>query len=131
MASFDYWDYHRWGTGTATTSASSSSAYGRIFDTSDCTSAGGYTQWRTVTRKILVYAPENWTEEQNMKFVELVNIKTKTGWKVTLVIKGGHITITDPNVERRTMSEFVPLLKYEAIREDIILINDFFDSNPC
>lgn len=125
MATTDYWDYYRVGgtQSTATTYPTST------FDTSTCNS--WQPSYVTVVRKILVSAPENWTEEQNMKFVELVNIKTKTGWKVTLVIKGGNITITDPNVERRTMADFIPLLKNEALRKDIILINEFFDNNPC
>jgi hypothetical protein len=78
-----------------------------------------------------VIAPENWSDEQNMKFVELVNIKTKTGWIVTLVIKNGDIIITDPDIERRTMNEFAPLLRKNANDSDLELINKFFTENPC
>ena len=68
-------------------------------------------------RKILVSSPKNWTKEQNMEFVELVNIKTKTGWIVTLVIENGDILITDPNVEKRTMIEFTPLVAFHNIKK--------------
>src|SRR6478609_8716746 len=76
-------------------------------------------------RKILVECPEKWTDEQGLAFVELVNLKTKTGWKVTLVIKNGSILITDPNIEKRAMIDFIPLLKDNASKEDCELINDF------
>lgn len=82
-----------------------------------------------IVRRILVEMPEGWTEEMSMSFVRLVNIETKTGWKVTLVIKG-KVLITDPNVERRTLADFIPLLKDEASQQDIDLINAFFEKNP-
>lgn len=83
-----------------------------------------------IPRKILVRAPEKWTEEQNMKFVELVNIKTETGWMVTLVIKNGDIIITDPDIEKRTIKEFIPLLLNSANMDDVAIINEFFSDNP-
>jgi len=64
-----------------------------------------------------------------MAFVKLVNMETKTGWLVTMVIKG-DIIITDPNIETRTMEEFVPLLRWDASRNDNAKIDMFFDEHP-
>jgi hypothetical protein len=88
----------------------------------------GYTT-RTVTRRILVEMPDGWGEEKSLAFTRLVNIETKTGWRVTLIIKG-NIIITDPNVERRTLADFIPLLASVASYEDIKIIIDFFEKNP-
>jgi hypothetical protein len=132
MADTNYWDYY----GTAATSwrrvtATDSSASFTYFSSGTTwASSGIYSPCRVVNRKILVTAPDNWSDGQNMGFVELVNIKTKTRWKVTLVIKGGDILITDPDVEKRTMEDFIPLLKNSADIVDIEIINEFFNSNP-
>ena len=84
----------------------------------------------TVTRKILVANPETWTHEQSLKFVELLNVKTKTGFTVILLIKG-DVLITDPDVEKRDMIDFIPLLRKKASATDLNLINEFFETNPC
>ena len=129
--STSYWDYWRTDITRSTATTSSSNI---DLDTSCAGTGWTSTSWHYVEyfkpRKILVSIPKKWTEEQGMKFVELVNIKTKTGWIVTLVIRGGDIVITDPDVERRTMAEFVPLLLKKAYNEDAILIKEFFNDNP-
>lgn len=128
MATIDYWDYNRHGSWTSGTTGTTSSSYTNAYDTS---ASPSYHYYRTYTvRKILITAPENWSEEQVMSFTELVNIKTKSGWIIRMVIKNGNITITDPDVERRTMNDFIPLLKKHCSNEDIQLINDFFSKNP-
>ena len=129
----NYWDYT--GTGTSynnITPIDSTSGYERIFDTSTTGSSWTPTNIyyrETRTRKILVIHSEHWTEKQGLKFVELVNIKTKTGWIVTLFIKG-DVLITDPNVEKRTMEEYIPLFRNKASATDIKIINKFFKKNP-
>jgi len=82
------------------------------------------------TRKILVTHPETWTNEQSLKFVELINVNTKTGFTVILLIKG-DVLITDPDVEKRDMIDFIPLLRKKASATDLNLINEFFETNPC
>ena len=93
-----------------------------------------YRPWPTrtytsITRIILVKVPKKWTKIQNLKFTGLVNKETNTGWIVTLIIEG-KVVITDPNVERRTMAEFIPLLKDKANSVDIKKIRKFFKNNP-
>lgn len=78
-------------------------------------------------RKILVTEPENWDEEASDAFINLVNNHTNTGWKVTLRIKG-DIDIIDPDIDVRTMEQFIPLLKSKAHHHDIVKINEFFDN---
>lgn len=125
-----YWNYNdsnptRW----ATTSTNATTN----FDTSltGCGWASTTNCYRiTVTRKILVSHPETWTNEQSMNFIELINIKTKTGFTVVLFIKG-EVLITDPDVEKRDMIDFIPLLRKKADENDLMLINDFFEKNPC
>ena len=85
--------------------------------------------YTTIRRTILVKVPKKWTKKQNLSFTELVNKKTNTGWTVTLIIEG-KIVITDPNVERRTMAEFIPLLKNKADNTDMRKIRMFFRENP-
>lgn len=124
-----YWDYY--GSDTSATGGYLPNG----ITTGTQSTASGSLWWYYPTevikqRKLLVYKPDKWTDEQNMKFVELVNIKTKTGWKVTLVIKGGDILITDPDVEKRDMIDFIPLLKDRATATEIGIINEFFKSNP-
>lgn len=80
-------------------------------------------------RKLLIPIPEKWTEEQSSAFVRLVNVETHTGWTVELVIKG-DIVITDPDIEKRSMVDFIPLLKSKATYSDKEKINNFLVSNP-
>ena len=77
------------------------------------------------TRTILVSSPLHWCKEDSLAFVDLINNKTKTGCTVTMVIDG-EILITDPDIETRTMEEFLPLLKKLASSDDVKTINDFF-----
>jgi hypothetical protein len=90
------------------------------------TAASRY-EW--VVRTYLVEAPAHWTEEDQDAFTRLVNIETHTGFKVVMWIRGGDILITDPNVERRTMADFVPLLKAYGSQADRDAINAFFDEH--
>lgn len=129
----DYWDYNKW---SGTSSSASSTTY---YDTSghttgssvsfpSATGSTGFVRW--IQKKYLVKAPKRWNKNQVLGFVELVNYKTKTGWFVTMVIEGGDILITDPDVEKRSMNDFIPLLKRDAGKADMELINEFFEKNP-
>jgi len=84
--------------------------------------------YTTVVRRILVNKPKHWTDEQEIKFIRLINKETATGWRVTMLIKG-DILIIDPNIEKRTMEDFAPLLKDTATDKDIKKINKFFKEN--
>lgn len=128
MGTTSYWDYNYTGSTTGTT-WTNSPLCPYTTGTSWSNTSACSTDYYITTRRILVTAPDKWSDKQNMRFIELVNIHTKTGWKVTLVIKGGDILITDPNVEKRTMAEFVPLLKDRASGEDLVKINKFFKKN--
>jgi len=125
----NYWDYWRVGNYSNNTTDTSACYDTSISTGTSWSSSNLYYEYKT--RKILVSAPDKWTDKQNMEFVELVNIKTKTGWYVTLVIKGGDIIITDPNIEKRSMVDFIPLLLCRTNHEETDLINKFLIDNPC
>jgi hypothetical protein len=63
-------------------------------------------------------------------YVYLVNDATRTGFKITMVIHNDDIDITDPNVEKRDMEDFVPLLLSRASAEDQEKIRAFFEAHP-
>ena len=112
-----YWQ----GQTSSTTNGSTHSNYH-----ADSTSGSGYGCCRY--RWILVSAPVHWDKIDSLAFVDLINNKTKTGCTVTMVIDG-EILITDPDIETRTMEEFLPLLKKLASSDDIKTINDFFSEH--
>lgn len=126
-----YWDYWR-DTGTSTTGGN----FWSDIDTSNSTSTSatydGQWVYATAThyvrkvRKILVKAPSKWGKAIRAAYTRLVNDETNTGWKVTMWIKG-KIDITDPDVEVRSMEDFIPLLKSRASPSDRRMIDDFFD----
>lgn len=94
---------------------------------SNCT--GSSTWYHILTcppRQILVTCPDHWTEDDAVAFAKLVNVETHTGWLVTMIIHG-KVIITDPNIETRTMTEFVPLLKWHASVKDQEKISTFFE----
>lgn len=104
--------------------------------TSQYTSDGGGTSngttWYTTTwyycpppRRILVDAPTHWQQEDRDGFTRLLNKETRTGWRVELWVSG-DVCICDPNIERRTMKDFVPLIKEYANAEDQQKIDEFF-----
>lgn len=95
-------------------------------DTSNTSNTPTWQYCRVIQRKVLIEIPGKWDEKANNAFVELVNIETKTGWIVELIIKG-KIIITDPNVEKRTMKEFLPLLKWGANTQDTKTIMAFLE----
>ena len=80
--------------------------------------------YQPIVRRILVAAPKNWDKKRCLAFAKLINNKTNTGWNVEMIIKG-EITITDPDIETRTMKEFLPLLKKRATKADINKIDKF------
>ena len=80
-------------------------------------------------REILVTEPECWTDEDGLAFIDLVNNQTRTGWLVTMRIKG-DVLITDPRIETRTMKEFLPLLRWCANSDDRKKIAAFFEEHP-
>lgn len=139
-----YWDYPTSGTGywdnytgTATnTSTSGGGTYRRYHDTGTITSStstnstNGWVYYSVVVRKdYLIEHPAHWSDADAADFVALVNDKTRTGFTITMLIKG-DIAITDPNVERRSMADFVPLLLRHASAEDQKVIRDFFAAHP-
>jgi len=89
------------------------------------------TTWTYVAfvRRMLVCAPKCWSKEVVLKFAELLNVETNTGWKVTMVIDG-DVTITDPAIEVRTMENFLPLLRMRACLEDGEKIELFLKAHP-
>ena len=111
--------YYPYDTDTSTASTASSNDY----DTSTCT-------YYVPVQRMLVHYPESWTKEIAFKFSELLNLETKTGWKIILVING-DITIMDPSIEVRTMKDFLPLLRSYACGEDREKIDAFFEQHPA
>jgi len=127
MATVSYHDWSNW-----TTSSNSTMNYSWNWNTSSTT--GSSVTYDYVysyrMRSILVEPPSHWTLDDVLAFVHMVNFETNTGWTITMVFKDGDIIITDPNVERRTMKDFIPLLKSRISLEDKKIINAFFDSHP-
>lgn len=125
-----YWD--PWATSTTSSSdptGTDTSTTGRTWyhPVQTATSSGWYPQ--VITKRVLVPKPKKWTDKQSEAYVRLVNYETKTGWKVTMIISG-DILVTDPNIEKRKMEDFIPLLKENANSIDIEKINKFFAENP-
>ena len=83
----------------------------------------------TYILRIWVTEPDHWTDEDGEAWMRLVNIDTKTGWRVVARIKG-KVCIADPNDEIRPMDEFVPLMKAGASDEDLTKIEDFYERHP-
>ena len=84
---------------------------------------------RVYVQRILVESPEHWTERETLAFADLINHETQTGWQVTMIIKG-EILIIDPEIETRSMENFLPLLKKQAGQHDSKKIDEFFTSHP-
>ena len=116
--------YRYWDNTTSTTNDSTTNGYhsGSSWPTSNL--------WFAYRRTILVTEPKHWADEDGLALVRLVNKETRTGWIVRLRIKGS-VLITDPNIETRTMAEFVPLLKSYAFGSDLAKIDMFFEDHPC
>ena len=72
--------------------------------------------------------PKGWNGKDHLDFCDLVNTKTKTGWKISALIRG-DVLIVDPDIEKRTMEEFVPLLLKYANGEDKSAIVRFFEEH--
>lgn len=135
MAAY-YWDYNGTaGTGTPITSDQTGTTTSdnyctvTITDSTRTTTCGGFYVVSPPPRQIVVRHPAGWTDEQHAKYVQLVNDRTNTGWRVTMLMKGGDIAITDPNVEIRDMKDMVLLLKDRASATDREIIDDFFVEN--
>lgn len=75
--------------------------------------------------RVLVTIPQHWSGADVREFVKLVNEDTHTGWTVSMLITG-DVLICDPRIETRSMSEFVPLLKWRADVLDRGRIDGFF-----
>lgn len=132
----NYWDYPNqcgpyWrSTSTTTTSTTGSSGtfyYGTSTSTSTWPLTAPQVVW--VQRHYLIEEPEHWTDQDAADFTYLVNDATKTGFKVLMRMKG-DVQIADPNVEKRSMADFVPLLLSRAQPEDQEVIRDFFEKHP-
>jgi len=91
---------------------------------------GNYYYIPMIVRRLLVPVPDHWSDEDTDAFVRLVNIETKTGWQVEMIIKG-DILITDPDIEVREMKDFMPLFKQRAGRGDREKIIKFFEEHPA
>lgn len=122
-----YWDPWATSTNSSTTAPYSDGTWSTWTNSSTSATGGGwyYTTTVIVTRKVLVIEPEHWTDEIADRFLRLVNIETNTGWKVELRIKG-DVLITDPSIEKRSLEEFVPLIKSKASGADLEKFNAFF-----
>lgn len=103
-----------------------STSYNADVTSSSSTQEIYYTQGSSscTPRRVLVKVPNSWNGKTIDKWINLINKKTSTGWKITLLISG-EITIVDPRIEKRSMSEFLPLLKMRALDRDIYLIDKF------
>lgn len=125
MASY-YWDPHQTSTSTSGTATNST----RYNNSASSTTTNWYYVTAVVTREMLIEEPEHWEDSDRDGFTRLVNLETKTGWIVKLWIKG-DVCITDPTIERRSMADFLPLLRSSAKSvDDLTRINDFFDAHP-
>lgn len=123
MAAY-YWDYQTAANTTSTTTSGSYTCTAYTYCTTSTT-----TYWiPPPPREIIVKHPEHWTDEQTARYVRLVNDETQTGWLIKMIMNG-EIRIVDPNIDIRTMKEFVPLLKHRASKEDRERIDAFFAEN--
>lgn len=125
-------EYYDWSSTSSTTTddwkwfsdtSSSTSSYYRIY------SERPNRIYSERPRRYLVSAPAHWTDEDNIAFVHLLNQETRTGFIVEMVIKG-DILITDPNIEHRSMKNFLPLLRVRARGDDGRKIDEFFKQHP-
>lgn len=80
-------------------------------------------------RKILVTCPDHWTRDVALAFAHFVNCKIRSRFHVEMVIDG-NVAITDPDIEVRTMANFVPLLKKHTEPEDHEKVDGFFATHP-
>lgn len=128
-----YWDYNsdNGTTGTATATASTTTYTVVVESTATTTSGPDFGYCAPRTREIIVEHPADWTDEQHAQYVRMVNDEVRTGWRVTMLFKGGDILIADPNIEVRKMADFVPLLKDRASTADRAKIDAFFKANPA
>lgn len=121
----EYWNFNDFLNDSSGTSTSC--------NTASSTDSSNYIRWTYSTapsiKRILVQAPEDWEEKDCKAFSNLLNNQTDTGWSVELFIKG-EVKIADPNIETRTMKQFIPLLMNDAGRADKETINDFFEEHP-
>ena len=86
--------------------------------------------WRMPYYKMyLIHVPKKWIKEDCLAYSDLINKKTNTGFKVSLIIDV-HVIITNPEVETRTMKDFIPLLLSHANYRDATTIRNFFAKHP-
>jgi hypothetical protein len=121
----DYWDYQLTTTGSTTTDWSGTATVSASTGTSTVTTALWPTYVSTF-RRYIVAAPKSWDRKTRAIFTKLVNDDTDTGFTVDMWIDG-DIEITDPTIEKRTMEDFMPLLKHRASEKEKVLISDFFE----
>ena len=119
---YSYWD----GRGNATGSTTTGYSYTNAGFSSNTDTKWYYPMY--TSREILVTPPKNWTEKDVDDYIILINIETKTGWIVTMVING-DVLIVDPTIETRTLKDFNPILKINASKEDSEKIDEFFKTH--
>lgn len=78
---------------------------------------------------MIVTCPKWWIRADTVACAKLINVETDTGWKITLIMYG-DVDIVDPEIEKRDMCDFLPLLLSGASVEDIEKINAFMESRP-
>ncbi len=99
-------------------------------DDNTCTWTTSNCWYTTVIKRYLVHRPDSWDDKIHEGYIKLINVKTKTGFTVIMVIKG-DVLITDPSMDTRSMKDFLPLLRTHANAEDRKLIDSFFKKHPC
>lgn len=123
-------------TSTAGTATVSSNNYTVVVTqtttvTGTCTGNGPHFYAVPRSREIVVEHPSDWKNEQHEAFIKLVNEEAQSsGWRVTMLFRGGDLALVDPNIEVRKMKDFVPLLKDRASTVDRGRIDAFFMLNP-
>jgi hypothetical protein len=118
-------DYYDWGKSYSDWNVSTVDF--NWYKMSACSSSTIYTFYPA--RRFMIEQPESWTNNDAIAFMHLINDETKTGYIVEMIITG-DILITDPNIEHRTMKQFIPLLRRSAIKDDRDKINSFFVEHP-
>lgn len=80
-------------------------------------------------RKMFVENSPFWDDATVLQFVSLVNLKLSCGWRIDALIKG-DVVIIDPNIEIRTMQDFMPLIYAGCGEVETGLLSEFLSAHP-
>lgn len=110
-----------------TDSTSTGGTYYITYSGANCTASNacGYVCYTPKT--YLVKEPARWKQKGKDAFIKLVNDETRTGWKVTMVIKGS-VEIIDPNIEVISAKKFAQIMRWNASLEDKVKIDAFAET---